>query len=526
MCAVRELTGDPYEIMGKRIVFTNWHFVYPGTFSWVDKEGYRLTLHDDLASDEGYFRGKDTPIGIEIIIQRPHKYGPLLTPEREWEEGGINFGTILKEGDIYRAWASTSWGDLKGRSHKYFCHFESKDGYHWDRPDYGLFSFDGNSGSNILGRQGGSVFIDPSCEPDQRYKFVSEYHYSREEYMRYALVHPDEIDPRSDRSSDAGLYLGILGAVSPDGLRWNILPDPIVMTHSDTHVVAYYDPILKKYVTYFRDWAVGKQADGNWEKNGSPRWLTVGRRAIGRSESDHFEHFPLPTVILEPSPDMLPNDLFYTNCKTTIPDAPDHHLLFPAVWNTGRDDTRIEAYSSFDSLNWHRISREPVLETGPFGEWDGGCIFAIPNMIELPNGDYALPYTGYNVPHKFPRRRALRASGYAVWPKGRFVALEAKDIGEFSTVAIIPPGSKLHVNVRTARSGYLLVEVADLNGVPIPGRTFEDAVPICGDHMSASVVWIAHNDLGVAPGQPVRLRFRLRQASIYSLDFNEAREQQ
>jgi hypothetical protein len=36
-------TGDPYVLSGKRVVFTNWHYVHPGGFSWVNDAGEGVT---------------------------------------------------------------------------------------------------------------------------------------------------------------------------------------------------------------------------------------------------------------------------------------------------------------------------------------------------------------------------------------------------------------------------------------------------------------------------------------------------
>lgn len=215
----------------------------------------------------------------------------------------------------------------------------------------------------------------------------------------------------------------------------------------------------------------------------------------------------------------LPNDLYYTNCKTTIPGAPEQHLLFPAIWHTSDDTTSIVVASSHNGKLWHFLPGAPVLETAPFGRWDGGAVFAHPNLVELPDGRFALPYTGYNVPHKYPRGQFRFAPGYAVWPQGRLIALEAPVRGEFATVAFLPSGRKLLINARTQRAGSLLVEVADQNGKPLSGRAFADARPIVGDHFRTPLTWNGQEDLGFAEGTAILLRFRMEQAAIFGLDF-------
>ncbi len=525
MCAEVYSVGEPYRLSGHRIVFTNWYYVRPGTFGWYDEKGQCVTVRGAQGPLEARMKSFDCPWGIRLSVKNALRSGPILKAERPWEEGGAAIITIIKEGSLYRAWGNTGWGDLKERGERYFCYFESKDGIHWERPNCGVVEYGGNRNNNLLDNKGGTVFIDPSAPVSERYKWISIDHFTREEYEEYCQRRPDAVDPRY-RITDK-YFLGVRGAVSPDGIHWTILPEPLVMMYSDTQIVAYYDTFLKKYVAYFRDWMIGKQreeaTDDTPEEKAIKwqRWISIGRRAIGRGETSDFRNFPLSELIVEPSPEWPPYQVLYTNCKTTIPGAPDHHLMFPAVWDTADDTTHIRVLSSHDGKIWNYIPGAPILVTASFGEWDGGCVFASPNLIELPNGDFALPYNGFNVPHKYPRRRARRACGYALWPKGRLVALEAPEKGEFSTVAVIPPGDKLLINAVTKRAGYILVEAADLAGKPIPGREFENAVPIFGDQHKTLVVWKGHNNLGIEAGEGVILRFKLEKASIYALEFEK-----
>jgi len=293
----------------------------------------------------------------------------------------------------------------------------------------------------------------------------------------------------------------------------------LVVEHSDTQDVCYYDERLRKYVMYTRTTMVGprsERAPGEWSHD---CWAAPGRRAIGRSESEDFRRFPVSETIIEPGPEMPPSDTLYTNCRTTIPGAPDHHLMFPTIYHQMDDTTSTALASSHDGVTWHFLPGSPVFRNAPFGEWDGGCVFAHPNLIELANGDFALPYTGFNFPHKYPRMQLKYATGYAIWPKGRLVALEAPERGQFSTVGIMPPGRKLRINALTRRAGSILVEVAGLDRKPIAGRSFEDSTPIIGDQRWTPVTWNGQDDLGHQEGSPIMLRFKMDKAKIFGLEF-------
>jgi hypothetical protein len=227
---------------------------------------------------------------------------------------------------------------------------------------------------------------------------------------------------------------------------------------------------------------------------------------------------------------MKPSEMLYTNCYTTIPGAPDHHLLFPTVWDTTSDDTHLEMAASHDTRLWNWVPAEPgggsggsLMETQAFGAFDGGCIFWSPSLIELPGGDFALPYTGFAYPHKYPRKNWRYDWGYAVWPKGRLVALAADETGEFTTVGLMPPGRTLRINALTARAGSIRVAVSTRDGEFLLGRSFDESIPIVGDQHRTVVQWNADGkptaDLGFEPGQPICLRFQMDRAEIFGLDF-------
>lgn len=506
------MTGEPYALAGKRLVFTNWHYVRPASFSWMDARGNNVTVGGSEGPWGATMKRYNEPRGIRIVAQPAERIGPLLEADRPWENAGVSIHTMIHDGGLYRGWGTTRKG-----TQSFFCYFESEDGLNWKRPDLGLVEFDGHRRNNIIGEGGGTVFIDPAGPPAERYKYVTQDSISKEQYDAYVKRWPSDWETRAYRR-DVGTAFAVIGAVSPDGLHWTRLPEPLSVEHSDTQLVGCYDPRRRKYVLYTRTWMVGEKAPTTQPVD-HESWIAVGRRSIGRSESDDFRHFPLSRIILTPGADRPPSDVYYTNCRTTLPGAPDHAVMFPAIWHMADDTTSIELASSGDGEAWNFVPGGALLQTPPFGQWDGGCIFAHPNLLELADGRWVLPYTGYLFPHKYPRGQWKYAPGLAVWPRGRLVGLEAADQGEFATVAILPPGRKLRLNVRTHRAGGVLVEVAGMNGPALPGRSFDEAAAIVGDHPAAAVTWKGQDDLGHSDGTPIMLRFRMDRATIFSLEF-------
>ncbi len=511
--------GEPYELLGNRLVFLNWHYIRPGSFSWRDSNDNAVGLTSPVAPDAAHFVGRDQPRGIRLVAQPAERMGPLFEAERDWEEGaGVAITTLLKDGGKYRGWGApfTTSGNPPGQKH--FVYYESDDGIAWRRPNLGIVEWNGSRANNIVnifGTDGGSVFIDPSAPPSERYKLMAEMTFPKDVVDEYVRKRPGVWDPKSARKKD-GSVVGMTGAVSADGLHWTQIREPLVVEVTDTNLTAYYDTRLGKYVAYTRTWSSGIRS-GDVAMRGKT-WST-GRRSIGRSETSNYREFPLHETILEPGPELLPTDTLYTNGKTTVPGAPDHHLLFPTIWHTANDSTSVTLASSHDGRIWHYLPGAPVFATGPFGAFDGGCIFAHPQLTELGDGRWVLPYSAYNVPHKYPRKLWKFAPGYAVWPKGRLVALEAAATGEFGTIGLIPPGRKLRINALTKRAGFVMVEVADIKGKPLEGRSFAEAERITGDHFWTPLSWRGEQDLRHPEGAAIILRFRMDQARIFGLQF-------
>ncbi len=484
--AHRPIYGAPYDLAGKRVVFTNWHYIQPGDVGWVDAQGkgidYEKGDYDPLAARHV---GPLAPHGIRIRAQKPEVLGPLE---------GLPTRGMMQQGKLYKGWTNTHY-------------VESKDGLHWETKSEIVFQGHDTQGT-------WHVFVDPSCPPEERYKAVWSDMATRAQFEEFRKKHPDGFASLAlFPLAESGSVCCISGAVSPDGIHWNGLPGPIGIEFSDNHNVGYYDPVLRKYVLYTRYWSMGPQSP-KVPPDIRNSWTSIARRAIGRSETSDFRYFPPSQSILEPTAEMLPSEALYTACHTTIPGAPDQHLMFPTVWNASiSDTTRIKLASSHDGRLWEWVPGGDLLETAPFGQWNGGCIWVMPELMERPNGDWMMPYRGDNLPHKYPRGQRKVSAGFAVWPKGRLVALEADDQGEFAMVPVIAPGRTLRINALTLRTGWIKVETS------APGHAFADCNPIVGDRLWTPITWKGHADTGIEPGKPILLRFRLYQAKIFGIEF-------
>lgn len=63
------------------------------------------------------------------------------------------------------------------------------------------------------------------------------------------------------------------------------------------------------------------------------------------------------------------------------------------------------------------------------------------------------------------------------------------------------------------------MEIQDAEGKPVPGFALADCPEIFGDEIERVVPWKDGADLASLRGAPVRLRFVLKDADLYSIRF-------
>jgi hypothetical protein len=334
------------------------------------------------------------------------------------------------------------------------------------------------------------------------------------------------------RRPDVGGFrcvFGFFGAVSPDGLRWKSLPEPLMIQHADTMNTCYYDVDRNLYIAYVRAWQVSERIADAQPAN-STSWIGVGRRSIGRAVSKDFRHFRPPEIVVGTGADMPPSHVFYTNGKTTLPGCPDQHVMFPWVWELENDGGAVCLLSSCDGWTWSRVPGGPVVSPGKWGQPDGAFVTCTGNLLEYPGDVWAIGYSGNPIPHKYPGRDIAQrkglfpgvhgVSGLATWPKGRLVALQADTEGEFATVFVVPPTERLRINADVAPSGNLKLAIR-LWGrrEDLSGRTFGESDRLVGNSLAARVTWKGEETIG-HKGQPIMLRVQMKQAKLFGFEFD------
>ena len=139
------------------------------------------------------------------------------------------------------------------------------------------------------------------------------------------------------------------------------------------------------------------------------------------------------------------------------------------------------------------------------------------DLVPMAGDKIALPYFTTPYPHKYPRWPGVLDAvehAWAVWPKGRLVALSAPGVGVFHTFPIEPMGRSLRLNARVARGGEVRVGLSGIDG-----RSAAECDPITGDHPAHPVTWGGDDQARVRPGVPVTLEFQLRAAELFGYEW-------
>ena len=93
--------------------------------------------------------------------------------------------------------------------------------------------------------------------------------------------------------------------------------------------------------------------------------------------------------------------------------------------------------------------------------------------------------------------------------------------GEFITKPLTFTGKELHLNFSTSAAGSIHVEIQDAAGKAIPGWSLEDSEELFGDTLDRAARWKTGTDVSALAAKPIRLRFVLKDADLYSLKFAE-----
>lgn len=416
-------------------------------------------------------------VAREIHEPRPEEV--VLVTDKPWEGNTCAYYTVFQDGPKYRMYYRGSHADpaTKRSLHReVVCYAESRDGVHWTKPDLGLCDWEGSKANNIVwdgvGTHCFTPFMDanPDCPPESRYKALSA----------------------GGGQAQKGLY----AFHSQDGLRWKLLRDEPVITNGafDSQNLAFWDPHTRQYVDYHRTF--------------------VDRvRTIMTCTSPDFVHWTEPVLLQFPG--ALVEHL-YTNAIRPYPRAPHIRIGFPTRYQPANSQVEPIVMSSRDGVTFQRHAKAVIPITAP-ADRDGNRSNYMANaLVSLPgnNREYAV-YAAeayYDGPDSRLRRFMYRIDGFASLRAG------ARG-GEVLTRPIKFEGDQLILNYAARDGGSVRVELQTADGQPLAPFDLDSFIPLTGDEISAVAAWKLGDGLIRHAGEGVRLRFVLRNADLYSLQF-------
>jgi hypothetical protein len=414
-----------------------------------------------------------------LHLHRPAPQEVVLVTDKPWEGNTSAYYTIFRDGDLYRAYYRGShWDEVakKATHPEVVCYAESKDGIHWTKPNLGLFEFDGSKQNNIvwdgIGTHCFAAFKDthPDCTADARYKGIA----------------------RGRPTGKKGLYI----FKSPDGIHWTRIKDEPVITNGyfDSQNLAFWDAHAGTYREYHRT-------------------FVDGVRAIMTGTSSDYVNWTAPVLLNYGD---APNQHLYTNAVQPYDRAPHILLGFPTRYLPA-EGQRVEPtfMASHDGLNFKRWLDPVIPEDAPEDRDGNRSNYMTWGLVQLPGNEkeYSVYATEayYTGPDSRVRRFTYRVDG--------FVSLRGTGQGgSLVTKPLVFEGDELQLNVATQDGGSVRVELQNTAGKPLDGFALSDCQPLQGDSIEQAVVW-SGGKLSSLAGKPVRVRFEVNNADIYSFKF-------
>ncbi|HIA47432.1 MAG TPA: hypothetical protein EYN96_05550 [Candidatus Hydrogenedentes bacterium] len=477
------------------LVFLFW---FPAASSYSVEHLGDLTGPWILFVDDHVIEHKDNVSRSYHAFQK-HEANPLLIADKAWEGStSYLYGTVLpaENENGYRMWYH-SWANGEYR----MLYATSRDGLQWDKPNLGQVAFEGSTQNNILFRHthenhSPQVIHTPwERDPEQRYKFI---------YYEYGRTPPD--------FTISGYY----GMSSPDGVHWNVANEmkPILKDHGDVGNFVW-DSLRKRYIAW------PKKFD---EVRG------FRRRSVGFTETRDFENWPTTKLVLVPDEfdDRWVNEKSADNAHTDFYGMSGfayESMYIGFLWvfpiTDGKNDGPIfvELVTSHDGEHWTRQEkpRPPILPLGTEGAWDDGMVFT-PNHPLVEDGIIKLYYGGFDTTHSAGDGSA--AIGLATLRKDGFASLDAgPKVGIITTTRLVGATGTLAVNYRS-NSGWLRAEILDGKGNVVAGYSREDCTPLTADNLDETLSWGGRKLLPNI-GNPLQIRFILRNTALYSFRFGE-----
>lgn len=440
-----------------------------------------------------------------LKMHRPEPREVVLVTGEPWEGNTCAYYTIFEDRrdgkPLYRMYYRGShWiVETKKAAHpEVVCYAESRDGVKWVKPKLGLFEFNGSKENNIIwngvGTHNFTVFKDanPKCKPDARYKAIAR---------GRSLV-------KGDKASKHGLFV----YKSADAIHWKLYLDEPVITKGafDSQNLAFWDPIEKQYRDYHRYF--------NGER----------KRDIMTCVSKDFVNWtePVPIHYEDGRSEHL-----YTNAIQPYDKAPHILIGFPTRYIPKGSAVAPLIMTGRDRLNFYKWPEPVIPMSAPKDRAGNRSNYMTWGMLRLPGESDEISVYATEAYYEGPDSRLRRF----VYRNNGFVSLHAGvgETGELITKPLIfspqlrPAGSSfaLLLDGDIHEGGSIQVAIVNELGKDVPGFAAGQwkSTPK-GGMFRGAVTWSKADldrdkDLSRFAGQPIRLKFKIANADVYSFQF-------
>ncbi len=434
-----------------------------------------------------------TMTNAELRLHEPRRDGPAILFDKPWDGGFSAYVTVFKDGDVYRMYYRGSpKAGHDGNSNESVCYAESKDGMAWTKPDLELFEVAGTKHNNVVLTNAPyahnfSPFRDeaPSATAGARYKAL------------------------------AGLQKGGLHAfASADALHWNPMQAEPVFTRGafDSQNVAFWSVTESQYVCYFRTWKQMTKDGFRWISRTTSKdfvhWTEPEEMEFGDTAPEHLytngthPYYRAPHIYIALAKRFFPN-------KVALPSEQARKLVNYPGYRIASSDSIL--MTTRGGTHYERAFMDAFIRPGPDPE-DWISRDNMPACGVVP-GDartmFIYRMSHYAQPSAEMTRYSLRTDG--------FISVHAAYAGgEMVTKPFTFSGSQLSLNFQSSAAGGVRVELQDKTG-----KVLMNCAEMMGDEIDRDVTWSQGGDLRRFAGKTVRLRFILKDADLYSLQFHD-----
>lgn len=456
--------------------------------------------------------------GIRLNMHALTRKGPVLECDAPWEGEHSSYGKIIYDGEKYRFYYRGCggnegvWKNETG-DHGVWCVAYSTDGKTFEKPNLGIYEYNGSRNNNIVMMNDEkyidnfSIMLDenPRCPADEKYKALMGYRINNVKRLIYFK--------------------------SADGLRFEQACILDVPGRFDSMNIAFFDREIGQYRLYLRDYhTLDESRRIEYEKE-------THVRDVRLSFSSDFIHWTEPELLSYSDPLEIQyytnnvmkyrdTDMFLALPTRYIDRAPDtvNYKYLPDVGGFrpllmqqygGRGGTAITETMLMTSRDGFRFRRSreafftPGLENGE--NWVYGDGYFSYGMIETasdfrgePNELSLYAATGYRARPVSFERYTIRMDGFYSW-RADF------EEGEVISKPFTLEGNALTLNFATSALGYLQITLQDENGNDLDGYC---SGRLFGNSISRPCEF--EKPLSVLHGRTLRMKIAMRDCDFYS----------